>query len=151
MNDSKNNTGEENTGDLNTGYWNTGAFNTTTPETANYFNMPCNISDWDNATKPNWIYVPSPTTWVSEDDMTDVEKTENTAFHTTGGYLRTNDMAEEWHKAMDGATSEEIQMVRDLPNFNTDVFKEITGLDLSAQDAPGNSCTNNNAENKGCE
>ena len=125
------NTGYRNTGDWNTGNRNTGCFNTTTPEGAYYFGKWLKASEWDNAQKPAWIYKPSPTTWIVEKDMTDAEKTAEPTFHKCGGYLRTNDMRAEWLKAYQTATPEEIQMARDLPNFDAAIFEEITGLDLT--------------------
>ena len=124
------NTGYRNTGNWNTGNWNTGYFNTTTPDSVNAFNNTCSRSDWEAAEKPRWIYEPSPTTWVSDAKMTDKEKTENPTFHTCGGYLRINDWREEWRKAYESASDEDIQKVRKLPNFDYDVFEEITGLNL---------------------
>jgi len=62
--------------------------------------------------------------------MSDQEKADNPTYQKCGGYLRKNDMREEWRKAYGSATEEEIKMVRDLPNFDADVFEEITGLDL---------------------
>ena len=48
-----------------------------------------------------------------------------------------NDMKGEWRKALATATDEEVQMVRDLPNFDTGVFEEITGLDLRVKSYVG--------------
>lgn len=132
------NSGNLNSGYLNSGNWNsgdkhTGCFNTEGAKQAYYFNTLCSVEDWDNATKPNWLYAPSPTTWVADADMTDQEKTDNPEFHVAEGYLRQNDMHVEWQDAMDGATDDEIQQVRDLPCFDVDVFKEITGLDLTVK------------------
>ena len=62
--------------------------------------------------------------------MSDQDKVNNPTFSTQGGYLRVNDMDEEWRKAFEGASEEDIQAVRELPNFDYDVFEEITGLDL---------------------
>ncbi len=66
--------------------------------------------------------------------MTDAEKVDNPTFHTCGGYLRKNDWAEEWRKAFEGASDEDVQKVRDLPNFDYVVFEEITGLDIRPQE-----------------
>ena len=129
------NTGYRNTGDYNTGSYNTGDhhvgwFNTVSAEKAYYFNRLIDRELWDKAEKPNWILDPTPTSWVSSESMTDREKSDHPDYGTTGGYLRVNDMKREWRKAYEGATEEEIQMVRDLPAFDYDVFEEITGLDL---------------------
>jgi hypothetical protein len=68
------------------------------------------------------------------DAMSAKEKTDNPSCVTTGGYLRENDMAEEWRKAYASASPEDIQAVRDLPGFDPDVFFQITGLDLRVPD-----------------
>lgn len=94
------------------------------------FNKLINRAVWDAAEKPDWLYKPSPTTWVNAEDMTDEERAANPTHETTGGYLRKNDMADEWRKAYASASPEDIQAVRDLPAFDYDVFEEITGLDL---------------------
>jgi hypothetical protein len=124
------NTGYRNTGDHNTGNRNTGCFNTITPEGGYFFNKWLTFEEWRQADKPDWIYEPTPTTWVPESQMSEEEKADNPSFSTCGGYLRKNNMREEWRKAYESATEEEIQMVRDLPNFDADVFEAITGLDL---------------------
>ena len=121
------NAGHHNTGNCNTGYHNTGnwnaadnhvgSFNTINAEKIYCFNKLIDKSEWDNAYIPSWIFAPIPITWVS-------------SVETTGGYLRVNDLKEEWRKAYEGASEEDIQAVRDLPAFDYDVFEEITGLDL---------------------
>jgi len=127
------NTGDRNTGDLNTGDRNTGDFNTTTPETANYFNKPFSIEKWNESEKPDFIYDPEPTTWVSMSDMTDEEKKEHPLYETTEGYLRTNDMKEEWKKAYANSSDRDKELLLALPNFDADVFLEITGVDVCVE------------------
>lgn len=134
------NTGDYNTGDWNTGSWNTGnyntgdfhvgCFNTTRAEKAYYFNTLIEKDLWDKAKKPAWIYEPKPNTWVSTGDMTVEEKQDNPSYETTGGYLRVNDMKEEWRKAYDNAPPEDIELTKQLPAFDAEVFLEITGIDL---------------------
>jgi len=134
------NTGSYNTGSWNTGHWNTGSwntadnhtgcFNTIDPEKAYYFNTLIDKSEWSRAQKPDWLYEPSPTTWVHTIEMTPIEKEAFPSYKTTEGYLRVNDLKEEWRKAYESATEEEVQMVRDLPGFDYEVFEEITGLDI---------------------
>ena len=132
------NTGDYNTGDSNTGSYHVGCFNTGTPEKAYYFNKLIDKEEWDSAVKPNWIYSVSPTTWVEARDMTDQEKADNPTHETTGGYLRKNNMKEEWVKAFAAATPEDIELTKALPAFDAEVFLEITGIDLrdKAVDAP---------------
>ena len=130
------NTGKYNTGDWNTGSFHVGCFNTVVAEKAYYFNKLIDKAEWDAAKKPDWLYEPSPNTWVASGNMTDGEKADNLTYETTGGYLRKNDMKEEWRKAYKSASTEDIQAVRDLPGFDADVFEQITGLDLPENPAP---------------
>jgi len=129
------NTGDRNTGNSNTGHWNaanyhTGCFNTVDANKAFYFNTLIDKEVWDNAYKPAWLFEPSPTTWITKDDMTKQEKADNPLYETTGGYLRINDMKEEWRKAYRSASPEDVQAVRNLPAFDYNAFEEITGLNL---------------------
>ena len=129
------NTGRHNTGSYNTGDWNTGdhhvgCFNTVTAEKAYYFNKLLDKDDWDKAKKPNLLYNMSPTSWVDSEDMTTAEKKAHPEHETTGGYLRENDMKEEWAKAYATATPEDIELTKALPGFDAEVFLEITGIDL---------------------
>jgi len=132
------NTGNWNTGNWNTGYWNTGYFNTTTPEMVQVFDGAMVKRDVFLSACPAWLYEPTPTTWVSETEMSDREKIDNPTFHTCGGYLRENDWGAEWARAFASASVEDVQRVRDLPGFDVEVFKAITGLDLSVPTKPDN-------------
>ena len=95
------NTGHNNPGNWNTGDRNTGYFNTVTPETILVFNSPCNINAWEQADKPKFI-----------------------VFHVDPdlGYK------ESWKKAWENASKKDRELVKLLPNFNADVFEEITGI-----------------------
>lgn len=124
------NSGHRNSGDWNSGNFHTGCFNTIDAETAYYFNKPAMVAEWGAAKKPDWLYEPSPTTWVSDGGMTAEEKSEYPEYKATGGYLRVNDMKEEWRKAYEGASEADRELVKKLPNFDAEVFLEITGLDL---------------------
>jgi hypothetical protein len=136
------NTGNRNAGNLNAGSWNAGNwntgdrnvghFNTATPSEISVFNKPCSREVWNNAEKPRFLWHPSPATWVASVDMTDEEKRANPGHTTTGGYLRTNDMREEWAKAYARASDHDKSLLFALPNFDADVFKEITGIDVCA-------------------
>jgi hypothetical protein len=130
------NTGQRNTGDWNTGNRHVGCFNTVDAKSAHYFNKLLPVEVWRDAYKPKWLYEIKPTTWVDSVDMTDMEKDANPEYKTTGGYLRENDMKEEWRKAYAGGSPEDIQAVRDLPGFDADVFEQITGLDLREKPMP---------------
>ena len=66
--------------------------------------------------------------WINVEYMTEDEKKEYWWYKTTGGYLRTTSYKEAWRRSFDKATKEEVQQTIKLPNFNYDLFEEITGI-----------------------
>jgi hypothetical protein len=132
------NSGTWNSGDRNSGSWNscdkeTGYFNSIQSDTIRIFNKPCKIEDWENAETPNFIYF-NLTEWINECDMTDEEKENNPSYTTKQGYLKAYTYKEAWASAWEKATKEDKQLLYDLPNFNSEVFKEITGIDVNAEE-----------------
>jgi len=85
---------------------------------------------WSKAEKPDWICYIQATTWVPSDEMTEAEKQEHPNHDTVGGYLRKNDLKKEWRKAYNSATPEDIELTKQLPAFDAEVFLKITGIDL---------------------
>ena len=74
------------------------------------------------------------TVWVSHDTATDEEKKEHKAeIETSGGYLKTLEYEEAWQLAWDKVGKEEHEKLLKLPNWNNEVFKEITGIDAEAE------------------
>lgn len=124
------NTGNRNTGNYNTGSHHVGWFNSVDADQAYYFNKLGSVEEWEAADKPDFIDEVNPTTWVFSREMTDKEKQYNPDHEVTGGYLRQNDLNEEWRKAYDLATDEDKELLLALPNFDADVFEEITGIDV---------------------
>jgi len=136
------NTGDSNTGDSNTGDWNTGHSNTGDWNTSDYntgffnteeikeiliFNKPCLKLKWDKAKKPSCLFFGTKQ-WVYFEDMTDEEKKENESAKTFGGYLKTIPYKEAFTKSMQNASTEDIKLLKKLPNFDADVFEEISGF-----------------------
>ena len=62
--------------------------------------------------------------------MTDDEKKANKNAFVTEGYLKVLDYKESWATAYSNATTEDIQLLKSLPNFNKKVFEEITGIKI---------------------
>ena len=84
-------------------------------------------------TIPSWCYFDL-TVWVSHDTATDKEKEEHKKeMETCGGYLKTLEYKEAWRIAWDKASKEEHKELLKLPNWNNEVFKEITGIDAEAE------------------
>ena len=124
------NSGDFNSGDWNTGDWNSGFFNSVAPETVRIFNRDVPLAQWEAVRKPKWLYNVSPCVFVDSADMTDAERAAHPEYKMTGGYLRTVTYHEAWRRAYEGASPEDVAIVRDWPFFNADVFEKITGLRL---------------------
>ena len=71
------------------------------------------------------------TVWINEKYMTDLEKQENPTWESTGGYLKiieaTNEDKQKWWDSLDDKDRKE---VKSLPNFDKEIFKEITGIEV---------------------
>ena len=137
------NTGDYNTGNRNTGDWNTGDWNKTNYSTGLFntkeqkiyiFDKPSNwtLNDWFKSSVRsilNWNF--ELTVWIYEENMTKEEKKENPTYKTTGGYLKKFTFEEACKNMWNCLTEEEKNIVMTkLPNFDKDIFKEITGIEV---------------------
>ena len=130
------NTGNRNTGDRNTGDWNKSSFNTgcfmTKEPTIMMFNKP---TDW---TYRNWIdsdahhlldcIQKNVVEWIFESDMSDEEKVDNPTYKCTGGYLKMLNESECCQRWWDSLSESNRNVIRNMPNFDAEIFKEITGI-----------------------
>jgi len=121
------NTGDCNTGDWNTGNRNTGFFNTDSPDTIRVFGKEIDINKWDKSYKPSFLYF-NLTEWILEEDMTIEEKTLYPDSHITGGYLKKYEYKEALQKSWNKADPKDRIQIKDLPNFDADIFYEISGI-----------------------
>jgi hypothetical protein len=72
--------------------------------------------------------------WVSHDTATDEEKEEHKQeIEVCGGFLKTLEYKEAFKLAWDKASKEEHKQLLDLPNWNNEIFKEISGIDAEAE------------------
>ena len=69
--------------------------------------------------------------WVWGHDMTDKEKEQHPEYSVTGGFLKNIEVEGESQEWWDGLTKESKDIVMSLPNFDKDIFKEITGIDVN--------------------
>jgi len=122
------NSGDRNSGDWNSGDWNSGFFNTGEPEYVEAFNRPCKLKDWLNAKKPKFLSF-SLNKWVKETDMSDAEKEEFKDYKTSGGYLKQLSYKEAWREAWENKEDRDIKLLEALPNFDWEVFTEISGIE----------------------
>ena len=100
-NSGNSNSGNRNSGDWNSGSRHSGAFCTGEPDTILVFDKPCSLRDWRDAYKPEFLY-----------------------FNPGKDYKKS--FVESWDKA----DKQDRERVRELPNFDADVFYEISGIDL---------------------
>lgn len=124
-------TGHRSTGDWSISNFSSGHFSTIDHSGFGAFNKPCTPKEWDSAKKPEFLYFDL-TVWVYSDSMTDVEKEDHPHHEVNGGYLKQLDYKSAFKSAYESATEEEKQQLLNLPNFDSDVFKEISGVDVNA-------------------
>ena len=125
------NSGNGNSGSWNSGNWNSGYFNTNEPP-VRIFNAFTEAKTED-IDFPDFLYFDL-TVRVSHDTATEEEKTKyKTEIETCGGFLKTLEYKEAFRRAWDKASKEEHKKLLDLPNWNNDIFKEISGIDAEAE------------------
>jgi len=121
------NTGNYNTGDCNTGDYNSGHFNTNEP-TVRMFNK-------DTGKKRDEITIPfinlKLTEWIPLESMSEQEKKDHPTAETTKGYLKTRTYHEAWAEAWGEADEQTKKAFTELPNFDPEIFKEITGINTA--------------------
>ena len=79
------------------------------------------------------------TVWVSHETATEEEKAKHkTEIETCGGFLKTLEYKEAFRLAWNKASKKEHKKLLDLPNWNNDIFKEISGIDAESEIAKEN-------------
>ena len=125
------NSGDCNSGDWNSGDCNSGFFNTDSPP-VRIFNKETNVSR-DDIDFPSFLYFDL-TVWVSYDTASDEEKEEHKReIEICGGFLKTLSYKEAFRIAWNKATKEEHKKLLKLPNWDNEIFKEISGIDAEAE------------------
>ena len=134
------NSGDCNSGDWNSGDWNkcsfsNGCFNTVSPKIY-LFNKPSEwtYQDWLNSEARYLLnQIPGDVLeYIYLSDMTDEEKAEHPEAETTGGYLKILDNSEcavIWWR---GLSDRQKAVITAIPNFDKEIFKQITGIDVDA-------------------
>ena len=151
------NSGNRNSGDCNSGYWNSGDCNSGDWNSGDWNSGDCNSGYWNSGNRnsgffnsdepcvrmfnkltdkkigdieiPSWCYF-NLTVWVSHDTASEEERQEHKAeIETCGGFLKSINYKDAWRIAWNRASIEERKKLFDLPNWDNQVFKEITGID----------------------
>ena len=94
--------GYRNSGDWNSGDWNSGYLNSDTPETIRVFNKDCSLHLWESAQKPKFLY-----------------------FSINDGESYKDAFRRSW----ENATENDRALVERLPNFDWNIFTEISGIE----------------------
>ena len=122
------NSGGWNSGNWNSGDWNSGFFNSNEPN-VRMFNKDTKLKK-DDINIPSWCYF-NLTVWVSHDTATEEDKeVHKKEIETCGGFLKTLEYKEAWKLAYDKTNDKEKIQLFNLPNFDVDIFKEISGIDV---------------------
>ena len=131
------NSGDYNSGNYNSGDYNSGWFNTNEPK-MRFFNKDSDLT-YSEFVKNNLIIYPDLHTcnWIYEKDMTEEEKINNPNYHTLDGYLKKMDYKEAWTEYWNRASESDKNFFLTLPNFNSEIFKEITGIDTQTKSLKG--------------
>ncbi len=145
------NTGYRNTGSYNTGNYNTGYRNTGNHNTGNYNSCDYSTGFFNSVEQPIYFFNKETTLtrselcnlkglevasrlklseWIYTDNMTKEEKQQHPKYETTGGYLKTYTYKQAWADLWKKLNKEDKQAIKDLPNFDKEVFKKITGLSV---------------------
>lgn len=150
-NNGRYNSGRYNNGNYNSGDWNNGNSNSGDWNSTNYstgffnsvkqplyiFNKPANIS------REDFYHLPAVKAmcqkyfnswWIYSERMTDEEKINHPEHETTGGYLKTVDFKTACGIMWDRMTNEERDAVWDIPNFDPQIFEEITGIKVNGRE-----------------
>ena len=135
------NSGDWNSGDWNSGDWNkcsfsNGCFNTVEPKIY-LFNKPSDLTyrDWLNSDARYLLnQIPGDVLeYVWFEDMTDEKKAAHPEAKTTGGYLKQLDNSECGSIWWRGLNDYEKSIIKAIPNFDKEIFKEITGVDVDME------------------
>lgn len=129
------NVGNGNTGDWNKSSYNTGCFNMK-EHGIMLFDKPSNMTyeEWKKSDARCLLkqMLKDVVEWVWKKDMTDEEKLAHLDYKTTGGYLKVHSMPEYGQQRWNALTDKQKEIIKSIPNFDADIFKECTGIDVNA-------------------
>ena len=146
MNSGDMNSGDRNSGDRNSGYRNSGDRNSGVFNSCNYsngvfcnkedmdiriFNMPSGMSMRDFYRSKYWDAICSVdfplTEWV---EYTEEEKQADEKKALIGGYLKKNTYQYACARWWEDMSEENREIIMSIPNFDAEVFKDITGIEV---------------------
>ena len=131
------NSGNGNSGDVNSGNGSSGYGNSTNFETGIFNSEEGKLRMFNKQTDTKWEDIDHPhfnefyvAKWIQEIEMTEKEKIDNPMFSVTGGYLKKYEYKEAWTNFWRDTDKENRKKFLALPNFDAQVFFDITGIDV---------------------
>ena len=127
------NSGYRNSGDLNSGYLNSGIFNKTNGSNGVFCNVEPKIcifniqTDWTLREFYNSRYYDA--ILSSDFPLTEWQYDTNPSENGVDGKLVVNTYEDACRRWWDGMTQRNKDIIKSIPNFNIDVFCDITGID----------------------
>lgn len=134
------NSGNRNSGNYNSGYYNSGDFNSCDYSSGIFCTQDPKVKIFDIETdmtmkgvvQTDWYrmlfkYSLNLTEWI---EYTDKEKQSDRDKELIGGYLKTYSYKEACKNWWDKYTDEEKSVIKSMPNFDKDKFKQITGIEV---------------------
>ena len=140
------NTGKGCSGLCNSGNWNSGDWNSGVANKCDYsngvfcneadnniriFNRPSGMSLSDFYNSRYWNAICSApfylTEWIG---YTQVEKEADPKKELVGGYLKTYTTEEAWANWWKELSEENKEIIKEIPNFDAEIFKDITGIEV---------------------
>lgn len=125
------NSGNHNSGTANSCDYSNGVFCTESDKNIRIFNKPSGMSLAEFYNSIYWAAMQSVpfilTEWI---DYTQNEKEADEQKSLIGGYLKEYTMEEAWANWWDKLTDENKEIIKQIPNFDPEIFKEITGIEV---------------------
>lgn len=131
------NSGNGNSGNWNSGYGNSGYGNSGGRGTGLFCTKEFEVYSFDKPSGKKFDEIDHPslmnyqlTEFIEAKDMTVEEKTKFPNYGNVDGCLRTYTYKEMWARGWAKDSEENKQKFLNLPNFDADIFLEITGIDV---------------------
>ena len=142
-------TGNRSTGNCSTGNCSTGDWSISNRSTGHFSTIDGHPSFFDKPFKGTWdeaaelipyVVLKLGTYWVTSSEMTEQQKADHPTHGTTGGVLLKYDHTyhQAWAIAWDGMDQAKKDRFLNLPNFDAEKFKQITGIDTTTVQVPKN-------------
>jgi len=124
------NSGNYNSGDYNSGDYNSGFYNTNSP-CVRLFNKNTDI-DFNEFVNSNYYNALNSSSFILNEwiNYTEEEKKNDKAKELIGGYLKTYEYKEACKNWWNKMSNYNKNVIKNLPNFDKNIFLEITGINV---------------------